>query len=45
MVDLNKQAKKKKLLKKENRFAVSRGRGWGGGNWMKVVERYKLSTR
>ena len=31
-----------KLIEKEIRFVVTRGRGWGKGYWMKVVKRYKL---
>ena len=34
--------KQNKLIEKEIRFVVTRGGGWGEGNWMKVVKRYKL---
>ena len=30
---------------KESRLVVSRGGGWGNGNWMKVVKRYKLMDK
>ena len=35
--------KKKKLIEKEIRLVVTRGKGSGGrGNWMKVVESFQL---
>ena len=41
--------KKKKLIEKEVRLTVTKGTGWGMGNWRKVVKRqissYKTNTR
>ena len=30
------------LTEKEIRFKINKGRGWGRGNWIKMVKRYKL---
>ena len=30
------------FIEKEIRFVVTRGKGGGRGNWMKIVKRYKL---
>ena len=38
----NKKKHTNKLMDKEIRFVVTRGRGWGRGNWMKAVKMYKL---
>ena len=42
----NLKKQKTKLAEKEIRSAVIRGEAWrvGWGNWMKIVERYKLSV-
>ena len=33
-----------KLTEKEIIFVVTRGEGWGRGNWMKAVKIYKFSV-
>jgi len=38
------ESKNKANHKKKVRFAVTKSRGWGKENWMKVVKMYKLSV-
>ena len=33
---------KKKIIEKEVRLMVTKGTGWGMGNWRKVVKRYEF---
>ena len=33
-----------KLIEKEIRFVVTRGRGWREGNWIKAGKGYKLAV-